>query len=111
MSADTGEISDGCHTFNELYDHRSALFIAFLKSCADDFCPWMSRCHHDGSSYDGWFIAGVNLPTGDITYHLSDKYWDILKGAGVSVLEKGKEWDGHTSKNVYERILEYVQKY
>jgi len=104
-----GEVSDGYHTFDELYAHRSALYMAFLKSRPSD--SWMSKRHCDNSLWEGWFVAGTTLPTGDITYHLSMQYWDCLKSAGVLVLDNAPKWDGHTSKDVYERIIEYVQKH
>lgn len=47
--------SDGYHTIEELYEHRHALFMAL--TCAMPWRSWKSRRHHDGPSYDGWFIA------------------------------------------------------
>lgn len=104
-----GDVSDGYHTFDELYDHRSALYMAFLKCRATD--SWMSKRHCDNSVWDGWFIAGTTLPTGDITYHLNIKYWNCLKNAGILVLDNAPKWDRHTSNDVYERIIEYVEKH
>jgi hypothetical protein len=104
-----GEISDGYHTFDELYAHRSALYIAFLKGRPRD--SWMSKRHCDNSIWDGWFVAGTTLSTGSITYHLKMEYWDCLKAAHVLVLDSAPKWDGHTSNDVYERIIEYVKKH
>lgn len=47
IPCDPGEISDGYHTFNELYQHRCALFLALMASN-----PSISK-HHDGSEWDG----------------------------------------------------------
>lgn len=105
--ADPGEVSDGYHTFNELYDHRIALFIALAKSHAD--ISWKAPKHDDGSTIEGWFIAGMNLPTGDITYHLPDTYWDLL--TGVEALTKAPKWDGHTSSDVVKRLNEWTENY
>ena len=52
---DPGKISDGYHTFEELYAHRIMLFICLMKSNKD--ISWKSRVHGDGTSLDGWFIA------------------------------------------------------
>lgn len=71
----------------------------------------MSRRHCDDSEWTGWFVAGTTLPTGDVTYHLRSKYWDTLKNAGVIVLANAPKWDRHTSRDVYERFIEYVEKH
>ena len=52
-----GQTSDGYHTFDELYDHRCLLFCMISAGIAG----WKSRKHHDGSEWEGWFIAGCNL--------------------------------------------------
>ena len=104
---DTNKISDGYHTFGELYDHRIALFILLCNVLyADDDCPyvvWKSKKHSDGSEWDGWFIAGINEKKGEqITYHLPVDKWDLLL---VHIKQKAPKWDGHTSDDVLERLL------
>ena len=60
-------VSDGYHTFKELYDHRIALFLALVKSISEqEYHPanqicWKSKKHSDGTMFDGWFIAGIGL--------------------------------------------------
>lgn len=100
----TGETSDGYHTFNELYEHRHALFLA-LASLTDS---WMSKKHHDGSEMDGWFIAGIKLRSGDISYHLPMRIWDDCVKTGAEVLPKAPKWDGHTSNDVVDRLMKYA---
>jgi len=95
-----GKISDGFHTFDELYAHRIMLFMCLMK-CNKNI-SWRSRIHNDGSSYEGWFIAGMNLPTGTITYHIADQFWGMLDS--IQTLEKSPEWDGHTSEDVIRRL-------
>lgn len=104
---DRGNLSDGYHTFNELYAHRIALFIALAKSHA--YISWKAIKHADGTSMDGWFIAGMHLPTGDISYHLPDSEWDRLDM--VEPLTKAPEWDGHTPADVVKRLNEWVDTY
>lgn len=101
----TGETSDGYHTFSELYEHRHALFIV-LQGHRES---WMSKKHHDGSEMDGWFIAGLELPTGTITYHLPMRLWDTCVKNGAEVMENAPEWDGHTSKDVVNRLMRYAE--
>jgi hypothetical protein len=92
-----GETSDGHHTFKELYQHRYALFCVV---CAT-YDGWKSKTHSDGTMFDGHFIAGVETPLGQATYHLPLSWWDCYR---VRELEHAPLWDGHTSKQVLERI-------
>ena len=104
-----GNLSDGYHTFNELYDHRHILWINMLKITPN---AWISSRHSDGSTFEGWFISGIQLPTGDVTYHLPIKYWNLIihRCPNVELLEIAPEWDGHTSKDVLSRLLENIGK-
>jgi hypothetical protein len=101
----TNLISDGYHTFGELYEHRIVLYIALCK--AEDVVSggnsWRSKLHSDGSVWDGWFILGINKKAGcQITYHLPMSKWNDCEFA--ETLEKTPEWDGHTSEDVLKRI-------
>lgn len=107
-----GKTSDGYHTFDELYEHRLTLFCALLSFVVSEYHhvlkPWKSRKHSGGDGYDGWFIAGVELPgLGQVSYHLSDKYWDLMK---VQELEFAPEWDGHTSDDVLQRLQQWIRE-
>jgi hypothetical protein len=98
----TNDISDGYHTFGELYEHRIELFIALCKN-VDGITVWKSRKHSDGTSFEGWFSLGIGLSKGEqITYHLPDKYWDELDF--THTLESAPEFDGHTSADVLKRL-------
>lgn len=115
---DVGEVSDGYHTFNELYEHRIVLFIAFCKQLnekinADNIngvkmaeisgAIWRSKTHSDGSKWDGWFVLGINREKGiQITYHLPIEKWKETDFA--ETLDKAPEFDGHTPKDVLERL-------
>lgn len=101
LQAGAGEVSDGFHTFSELYAHRHALFIALMRSHPD--LSWRSGAHHDGSMMGGWFIAGMRLPSGDITYHLPV----AIEGSAAAATERDRapEWDGHTHLDVIERLF------
>lgn len=107
---DTNLISDGYHTFGELYDHRIALFIALSNLLArlgsSEYPVWKSRAHHDGTMFEGWFIAGIGLKSGkQISYHLPLADWDKLRSAEMIM---APEWDGHTPADVVERLLEII---
>jgi hypothetical protein len=94
------EVSDSYHTMSELYTHRVMLFVALMK-CNKDL-SWKSRLHNDGTSFDGWFIAGMNLPSGNITYHIPDTFWDMIED--INTVEKSPPWDGHTGDDVIKRL-------
>lgn len=105
-----GEISDGYHTFNELYAHRNLLFIAFQNAIfwqRNQAWCWRARLHADGSMFEGWFIAGIDLPTGTITYHLPLELWDMID-PGIQVLPQAPPWDGHTPKDVLDRLVNWM---
>jgi hypothetical protein len=108
-STDIGETSDGYHTFNELYEHRHALFLALLSCNAGVLPTWMSIRHDDGASLQGWFVAGIRLPNGMITYHLPDRLWEACKTTRAEVLEHAPKWDGHTSADVVKRLMEFAR--
>jgi hypothetical protein len=71
---------------------------------------WASAKHFDGSAFDGWFVAGMELPTGDVTYHLPDSMWEMAKKTGACIMDRGKEWDGHSAADVIERIQKWVKE-
>lgn len=100
-----GNVSDGYHTFNELYDHRITLYIAMLKlrSAFDKKNIWKSKSHSDGSVWDGWFILGIySEPGKQITYHLPVDKW--MECGFANTIDRAPDWDGHTSADVLERI-------
>ena len=97
VTSAVGEVSDGYHTFNELYEHRHALFGMVVKRMKG----WKSRSHADGTSYPGWFIAGITTKEGQVSYHLPVRLWDEFPG---TERERAPEWDGHTSDDVVERL-------
>ena len=49
-----GLVSDGDHSFNDLYHHR-AILTASLFNCNKDIC-WKSKLHDTGDMFDGYFI-------------------------------------------------------
>lgn len=113
VAVDTNRISDGYHTFGELYEHRIELFITvcrlhvvqsiLLYGTSDQGSVWRTKLHSDGSSFDGWFVLGINGQPGQlITYHLPISKWDECSFA--ETLDKAPEFDGHTSADVLERL-------
>ena len=96
---ETGELSDGYHTFNELYYHRAMLFAVILKAYPDK--GWKSKKHHDGTMFDGMFIVGIDTPKGQYSYHYDLNLWSLFN---VKELEYAHEWDGHKPSDI-DRLL------
>ncbi len=112
-------VSDGYHTFEELYDHRLALNVVLFN-----YIAWhrggvvKSMLHHDGTMFEGYFVvmmAGIDFDehlypdmkgAKQITYHYKLEHWDKFK---IDMIDKLPPYDGHTSKDVIERLLEYGQ--
>lgn len=122
-------VSDGYHTFKELYDFRmvynAALFNEWsnnniqvkeysvkdsesiyreFKEMTPKYNVHKSWKHHDGELCfgGGWFIVVAVLPTGQISNHYEAKYWNLFK---VPETEKALfPFDGHTSTDVLERL-------
>lgn len=88
--------TDGYHSFSDLYYQRLILSAALAKN---NPYAWKSLRHNDGSVPfgGGWFIMGFETPDGSYTYHYELKDWDLFQ---CKELERGKPWDGHTSKDV-----------
>lgn len=105
---ETLQVSDGYHTFDELYDHRITLFIALCKVVLNSWQPpfndvWRSKLHADGTKFDGWYILGIHTAPGkQITYHLPLERWSETNF--VPTLEHAPEWDGHTPDDVLARL-------
>ena len=97
-----GEVSDGFHTFNGLYEQRMILFAALVKAYKDK--AWKSYRHEDGEYCfgGGWFIVGIDTPEGSYTYHYENKYWDMFDCVD---LPRGKHWDGHTEADAETRLM------
>lgn len=91
----TKDISDGFHTFFELYDHRAKLFSMVCRAFSDK--AWKALKHEDGTMFDGMFIVGVETPQGQYTYHYNMEYWDMFP---VAELDFAPEYDGHKPKDI-----------
>lgn len=107
---DVGEVSDGYHTFNELYEYRMLYNAAFFNELAKHglYDVHKSRKHSDGEAPFGdpnWFIVMAELPTGQISNHYEMKDWDKFQ---VPEREFSNRWDGHSPKDVVERLTKFL---
>lgn len=116
---DSGEVSDGWHTFDELYHYRmlynagmATYFHEFLEEHGpyDDQFVVKSWRHSDGElcfGKDNYFVVVMQLPTGQVSNHYKGEYWDLFK---VPEVERAPEWDGHTPQQAAERLEAYLRQ-
>lgn len=74
----------------------AALFNAHAEMC------WKAKQHHDGTMYDGYFIVGIDTPSGQASYHYPLEYWNMFN---VKEFGRAPEWDGHTPQQAIDRIM------
>lgn len=105
-------VSDGFHSFSELYEHRHALFCALCKVYDGYITPlgsrvscFKSKLHFDGTMFDDSFIVFMLISNGEtreqISYHLPIEWWDKFK---LMTTDKAPKHDGHTGEDVIERL-------
>lgn len=118
------QLSDGYHTFKELYDIRLAYNVALFNEWASS---WLKNkyyrdsgkliglieprynIHKSWKHYDGelcfgggWFIVVAILPTGQISNHYKAEHWNLFK---IPEVEKALfPFDNHNSKDVINRL-------
>ena len=95
-SVESAKISDGYHTFDELYFHRMILFSIICNQNKEK--AWKSKLHDDGTMYDNYFIVGITTPEGQYSYHYHMEYWGHFEG--IKELERAPKWDGHQPKDI-----------
>ena len=125
-------LSDGYHTFDELYEFRKMYNAVLFNEWATEneeekenriavnkkhgtlrqFYPkydvHKSWRHNDGELCfgGGWFIVSAMLPTGLNSNHYKEEDWDLFK---VPEVEKALyEFDGHTPQDVLVRLKSLI---
>jgi len=111
-SAINDQTSDGYHTFDERYEHRNLLFINLCRMWIDEHScgAWWNR----NGDYEGYFCLYFepHYRRGQISYYLPDKYLGSMApipGERCEIPYQEREWDGHTSKDVLDRLWENVK--
>lgn len=109
-----GFVSDGYHTFDELYEYRKLYNAALANEWARNgirrhlFDIHKSTRHSDGEECfgGGWFVVVANLPTGQISSHYKMEDFHLFK---IPEREKAAEWDGHTPQQAAERLRKFLE--
>jgi len=135
LTTERGQISDGYHSFDELYEFRklynallfnewgkspklitefvktpNGLIKQITKASEYQYDVHKSIRHNNGELCfgGGWFVVVAVLPSGQITNHYKMEDWDLFK---IPEVEKAKyEFDGHTIKDVVERMLNLINE-
>lgn len=107
---DKGNISDGYHTLNELYEYRLLYNASMFNELAKQglYDVHKSKHHSDGSipfDDENWFIVQAELPTGQISNHYEMKDWDLFD---IPIKDKANPYDGHTPQDVAKRLREFL---
>lgn len=113
VPCESEEVSDGFHTFGELYRHRDALFCALASFASQSTYTWKSKTHWiDGELqpvWEGYFVAGVELRLKSgpkmITYHMPLDMWDSFDGIAR---EQAPPHDGHMAEDVLQRLADFT---
>jgi hypothetical protein len=98
-----GEMSDGYHTHNELYDYRMLYNAHAARGwLADGFHVVKSWYHSDGGPCfgGGWFVVVATLSTGQVTNHYQAEHWDLFNIPE----ELPPAYDGHTPTEAAQRL-------
>ena len=97
----TDNISDGYHTFDELYYQRMMLTKTVALAAITNFdkdTVYRSKLHSDGTMYKDFFIVVFNTPEGNFSYHYHMMYWGVFDF--LKELPNAEEFDCHTWKDV-----------
>lgn len=93
---ETGKVSDGYHTFDELYEHRVLLWINLCLTHP-------LSCYVVEEHYPGWFLLGMQTEHGQISYHCSNKYLSMVPK--ILFTREAPLFDHHNSQDVLERLV------
>ena len=104
--AEVQDVSDGYHTFRELYKFRMIYNMALFNEWAKQgkYNVHKSKKHSDGKLCFGgeWFIVVAELPEGQISNHYELKHWDLFE---VPHRDTAVLFDGHTASDVVNRLI------
>ena len=108
----TNNISDGSHTFGDLYFHHAVLFAALLKayphqSWRTHTKSWRTHTPSDGNGFAGYFLCGIKTPEGQYTYHYPDSQWYLFDG--VRELPESPDYDDPKPEDIV-RLLSLTKE-
>ncbi len=93
------DISDGYHTFDELYDHRVLIYIN-LCLLMKDKAAWRP-------DFEGWYCLYLDLNGAQISYHCPNKTLSLIEGKITR--NDQMVFDGHQGSDVIYRLEEFAK--
>ena len=108
------KISDGHHSFKELYDFRMLYNAAFFNSLHESGKVKVQKSfrHDDGEFCFGsngeWFIVIAELPEGQVSNHYRKEHWELFNGVPMEI--PTIVFDGHTPEDVLNRLDTYLRR-
>lgn len=113
------KLSDGYHTFEELYEHRCLLYIGLITKSSLVYDGYFIREH-----YEGWDllvaeldpIAGRDSFNGEvfdpqqISYHVPARMRPLYEHILDERQSEEHDWDGHTSSDVVKRLYHWLAR-
>lgn len=98
---DMGNVSDGYHTFNELYEHRHALFLKVMQML---FLHGGSTWVDIDPNTPDWFLAGFDSRNvGQVSYHLPMRLLPVAQQWATPGYQR-RPYDGYTADDVLRRL-------
>ncbi len=112
MSKKLQDLSDGYHTFQDMYDERAVLFLSLCKLIKENsymshrLFLWKSRKESIGRKIEGYFLVGITNSDGSmISYHLENKWWD--KTSDFLELQEAPQYDWDDSYSSLQLLEEW----
>lgn len=105
QTEDTRQISDGFHTFDELYRYRMLYHAMWANHTTVPIVKSWRHCDGELCFGGGWFIVVAELPTGQISNHYKEDFWDLFDVPEVDIPFK---YDGHTPEEAADRMERYL---
>lgn len=104
---DVSQVSDGYHSFDQLYATRMAYNVAAAHLAAQSGLKVEKSLRHNGDAEPifggGWFAVTIYSPLGQITNHYKEEFWNLFQVQEVS--ELSAPWDGHDTETANSRLL------
>lgn len=94
----------------KLSNIKYALIVALMKS--HPILSWRANNHSDGSMKQGnWFVAGMHLAPGDISFYLPSSWWFALDYGNIATTNRAPllnlDINDLDSDTVFYRLFEW----
>lgn len=105
----SGELSDGHHSYTELYEQRMLYHAHLAQRWHAEGVPVVKSRRHDTGElcFNGeYFIVVMELATGQVSQHYPIAAWELFQ---VPSQERPPEWDGHDAATAAKRLRDCLR--